>query len=355
MPPLRTVLVAIVLGPLCALAVERPLGFRLQALSRQPTAGELQQIQPGHYVYLHTDDTPGVSSTFNSGFIVTGEGVVVVDALGSDAIAREAREAIGRGRSRRPGSGSARLPDQTYRESVTLHLGGKEIRVLHLGRAHTRGDSIVFVPEDRIAYLSEVFNYDEFPYTRDSYPSDWLRALEAAEALEADVFVPGHGFLPDDRTMTRAGLQGHRQITAGRARGGGAADCGGRDRGRGGGRRRPPAARALPGLLNRDGDGRPPDVRGADDRSRLASRRRGFHGLDESVHVRRRIVVGKVGSVSLVLGGQSAGATNRVRPPGNVHRAVQFFPPTPVMAAAQLLGGVVVEPPGVFREVEHEP
>ena len=95
---------------------------------------------------------------------------------------------------------------------MTLHLGGKEIRILYLGRAHTRGDSIVFVPEDRIAYLSEVFNYDEFPYTRDSFPSDWLRTLEAAEALEADVFVPGHGFLPDDRTMTRAGLQGHRQI-----------------------------------------------------------------------------------------------------------------------------------------------
>ena len=88
----------------------------------------------------------------------------------------------------------------------------KEIRILHLGRAHTRGDSIVFVPEDRIAYLSEVYNFDEFPYTRDSYPGDWLRTLEAAEALEADVFVPGHGFLPDDPRETRAGLQGHRQI-----------------------------------------------------------------------------------------------------------------------------------------------
>ena len=49
---------------------------------------------PGHYVYLHTDDTPGVSSTFNSGIIVTSDGVVVVDALSSDAIARQVREAI---------------------------------------------------------------------------------------------------------------------------------------------------------------------------------------------------------------------------------------------------------------------
>ena len=204
---------------------------------------------------MHTDDTPGVSATFNSGIIVTSEGVVVVDALGSEEIARQVREAIARVtdqpvrflvsstfhgrftggnavyrdafnigheryradllgllRDATPEDRAARVPDQTYRERVTLHLGGKEIRILHLGRTHTRGDSIVFVPEDRIAYLSEVFNFDEFPYTRDSYPGDWLRTLEAAAALEADVFVPGHGFLPDDPRETRAGLQGHRQI-----------------------------------------------------------------------------------------------------------------------------------------------
>lgn len=160
--------------------------------------------------------------------------MVVVDALGSEAIARQARDAIAEvtdqpvrflvsstfhGRFTggnaiyrdafnighehyradllgllRGMSADERLPDQTYRDQVTLHLGGKEIRILHLGRAHTGGDSIVFVPEDRIAYLSEVFNFEEFPYTRDSYPGEWLRILEAAEALDADIFVPGHGF-----------------------------------------------------------------------------------------------------------------------------------------------------------------
>jgi glyoxylase-like metal-dependent hydrolase (beta-lactamase superfamily II) len=95
---------------------------------------------------------------------------------------------------------------------VTLHLGGKEIQVLHLGRAHTRGDSIVFVPGDRIAYLSEVFNFEEFPYTADAYPSDWIRTLDAVEALDADVLVPGHGFLPENPRETRDGLRRHRQL-----------------------------------------------------------------------------------------------------------------------------------------------
>ena len=113
-----------------------------------------------------------------------------------------------------PEQRKASLPDQTYRDRVALHLGGKEIQILYLGRAHTRGDTIVFVPADRMAYLSEVFNYEEFPYLSDGYPSDWMRTLEAAEALEADIFVPGHGFLPEDLRQTRQGLRDHRQILA---------------------------------------------------------------------------------------------------------------------------------------------
>jgi glyoxylase-like metal-dependent hydrolase (beta-lactamase superfamily II) len=180
---------------------------------------------------------------------------VVVDALGSAAIAEQVREAIARMtaqpvrflvsstfhgrftggnavyrdavnighenyrtdltrllRDASPAHLHAQLPAMTYREGVTLYLGGKEIQILYLGRAHTRGDSIVFVPEDRIAYLSEVFNFEEFPYLSDSYPSEWVKTLEAVEALEADIFVPGHGFLPEDPRETRDGLRRHRQI-----------------------------------------------------------------------------------------------------------------------------------------------
>jgi len=54
----------------------------------------LREIKPGYYVYLHGDDAPGVSSTFNSGIIVTDDGVVVVDALGSESIALQVRQAI---------------------------------------------------------------------------------------------------------------------------------------------------------------------------------------------------------------------------------------------------------------------
>ncbi len=206
MPVLRMALLILLPWSLAVLAT----GARIDAIAQQAStddrSGGLRQIIPGHYVYLHTDDTPGVSSTFNSGIIVTSDGVVVVDALGSEAIARQVRGAIsgvtaqpvrflvsstfhgrftggnavyrdafnighehyradliGLLRDASPEQQAAQFPDQTYRGRVTIYLGGKEIQILYLGRAHTRGDSIVFVPADRIAYLSEVFNFEEFP------------------------------------------------------------------------------------------------------------------------------------------------------------------------------------------------
>jgi glyoxylase-like metal-dependent hydrolase (beta-lactamase superfamily II) len=76
----------------------------------------------------------------------------------------------------------ARLPNATYRDRLTLFLGGKEIQILHLGRAHTDGDSIIFVPQDRIAYLSEIFFSEEFPNMAGGDGLSWLAVLDKIDA-----------------------------------------------------------------------------------------------------------------------------------------------------------------------------
>lgn len=219
------------------------------AAAQQPAQGILRQIIPGHYVYSTT--------TFNSGVIVTSEGVVVLDALASDAVARTAREAITRATGQpvrvlvssthhnqyskgntayadairighenyrtdllalmqREKIGAdeqqARLPAVTYRDKLTLHFGGKEIQILHVGRAHTRGDSIIFVPQDRIAYLSELLFVNQFLFINDGYGLDWLKALDAVEALETDIVIAGHGPMPADPRATRDDLRRFRQM-----------------------------------------------------------------------------------------------------------------------------------------------
>jgi cyclase len=201
--------------------------------------------------------TTNAGRIFSSGVIVTSEGALVVDALDSDAIARAERGSIlsiikqpvrylvsssfhdpfSKGNTayadvvkvghdnyraglldqmERGGASAeeqrARLPNQTFRDRATFHVGGKEIQVLYFGRAHTRGDSIVFVPQDRIAYLSELFYSEEFPNMAQGYGVSWLRVLDGVEALGADIFVPGHGPIPEDARGTRAGLHRMRQI-----------------------------------------------------------------------------------------------------------------------------------------------
>ena len=215
----------------------------------------LRKLTNDCYVYLHTDNRLGVSSTFNSGVIVTGEGVVVIDALGSEEIARNVREAVLKvtpipvrflisTTPHRPFTGGNaayadtlriaqentradlakllakktteeqknEMPHLTFREETTLYLGGKEIRILFLGRGHTPSDTIVFLPQDRIVYMGETFYCNEFPYISSGYSADWIRTVEAAEKLGADIFVPGHGFLPGDLKETRTELRNHRQV-----------------------------------------------------------------------------------------------------------------------------------------------
>ncbi|MEE8131349.1 MAG: hypothetical protein V3T48_13730 [Vicinamibacterales bacterium] len=94
MSVLRTALLIVLPWSLSVLATGACVDAIAQRASTGDRSGGLRQIIPDHYVYLHTDDTPGVSSTVNSGIIVTNEGVVVVDALSSEAIARQVREAI---------------------------------------------------------------------------------------------------------------------------------------------------------------------------------------------------------------------------------------------------------------------
>jgi glyoxylase-like metal-dependent hydrolase (beta-lactamase superfamily II) len=249
MPTLALGILLLLLGCVSAFSQQQPASVAGQAAVERNPTGSLRQIIPGHYVYS--------SGTLNTGIIVTSEGVVVLDALNPEAVARAQREAIA-GTIRQPvrmlvsstfhnnySKGNvayadvlkighenyrtdllelmqrdkvsaeeqkARLPNQTFRDRMTLYLGGKEIQILYVGRAHTRGDSIIFVPQDHIAYLSELYFADQFLFITDGYGLDWLRALDAVEALGADIFVPGHGPIPADPRETRQGLRRFRQM-----------------------------------------------------------------------------------------------------------------------------------------------
>jgi glyoxylase-like metal-dependent hydrolase (beta-lactamase superfamily II) len=87
-------------------------------------------------------------------------------------------------------------PAETIAEPKrVLMMGGTEIDLLFLGRAHTGGDLEVYLPREKILFMSEVFSNRVFPSMANGYPSEWLETLKRAEQLNAAWYVPAHGFV----------------------------------------------------------------------------------------------------------------------------------------------------------------
>ena len=82
-------------------------------------------------------------------------------------------------------------------DSETVAVGGIEVRALSLGRAHTGGDLVVYLPAQKILFMSEVYLNRVFPAMRSAYPTEWVGVIDKALALDVTRFVPGHGFIED--------------------------------------------------------------------------------------------------------------------------------------------------------------
>ena len=76
-----------------------------------------------------------------------------------------------------------------------IDLGNMEVQVLFLGRAHTGGDLMVYLPKQKILFMSEAYLNRVFPAMRSGYPSEWVKMIDRALAMDVDTYVPGHGFV----------------------------------------------------------------------------------------------------------------------------------------------------------------
>jgi len=93
-------------------------------------------------------------------------------------------------------------PDVVYSDRAELDLGGVVAALVHFGPAHTRGDQIVFLPEQRVLWTGDLVEERFFAIMPDDDTDAlrWIAQLEALEALHPAVVVPGHGAL-GDRTL----------------------------------------------------------------------------------------------------------------------------------------------------------
>ena len=186
----------------------------------------IQKLAPDVYSYEQLRSAGTEKFTTVSLFVVTTAGVLVADGQGSVAeterlVAEVAKitpqpithVVIGSDHGDHT-AGNRAFPDgATYyvhptsqailripgaelvTDRTTIRLGGTEIQIHFLGRAHTGGDLSVYLPNGRILFMSEAYLHRIFPAMRSAYPSEWVKTIEKAQAMDVDMFVPGHGFV----------------------------------------------------------------------------------------------------------------------------------------------------------------
>ncbi len=72
-------------------------------------------------------------------------------------------------------------------------------QALFLGRAHTGGDLMVYLPKQKILFMSEAYLNRVFPAMRSAYPTEWVSVIDKALAMDVDRYVPGHGFIEEPK------------------------------------------------------------------------------------------------------------------------------------------------------------
>ena len=193
----------------------------------------VQKLAEGVYSYEQLRSSGAEQFTTVSLFVVTADSVVVADGQGSVAETRRMVDEIAKITPRpithvviasdhgdHTAGNSAFPPGVTYlihptskavmdadgwkaappahllvNDRTILKLGGREMHILFLGRAHTGGDLSVYLPAERILFMSEAYLNRIFPAMRSAFPSEWVKTIEKAQGMKVDRYVPGHGFV----------------------------------------------------------------------------------------------------------------------------------------------------------------
>jgi glyoxylase-like metal-dependent hydrolase (beta-lactamase superfamily II) len=200
------------------------------------------KVMENVYTYedFHAGDEPFTTTNM---FVVTNDGVILADAQGNPEMTKKEVEAIRKitpkpikyviicsdhgdhtaGNNELPAGvtyiihpnskaildrqavnakgGTWKLPAnaELVPDKKTYTLGGEEFQVLFLGRAHTGGDLAIYLPKEKVLFLSEIFLNRVFPAMRSAYPSEWLKALDNAWKMDVNLYIAGHGFTENAR------------------------------------------------------------------------------------------------------------------------------------------------------------
>jgi glyoxylase-like metal-dependent hydrolase (beta-lactamase superfamily II) len=97
-------------------------------------------------------------------------------------------------------------PNVVFHQRMTLWLGGREVQIVHAGRGHTAGDTIAWLPKEKVLFSGDLVEYGATPYCGDAHFADWPGTLDRLAAFGPQALVPGRGEALTTPEQVRQGI-----------------------------------------------------------------------------------------------------------------------------------------------------
>ena len=105
-------------------------------------------------------------------------------------------------------------PDVVFHKRMTLMMGKREVQIIHVGRSHSAGDTVVWLPKEKVLFAGDTVEFGATPYCGDAHFGDWPGTLAAVKALGAERMVPGRGRSLMSRAEVEEAITGTAAFTA---------------------------------------------------------------------------------------------------------------------------------------------
>jgi glyoxylase-like metal-dependent hydrolase (beta-lactamase superfamily II) len=105
-------------------------------------------------------------------------------------------------------------PTLAFHGRMSLWLGEREAQIIHIGRAHTMGDTVVWLPKEKVLFAGDTVEFGAAPYCGDAHFTDWPETLRRLRELGAEKMVPGRGRALLTKDEVEEGLAGTEAFTS---------------------------------------------------------------------------------------------------------------------------------------------
>jgi glyoxylase-like metal-dependent hydrolase (beta-lactamase superfamily II) len=105
-------------------------------------------------------------------------------------------------------------PTLTFQNRMTINMGKRRVELMHLGRAHTAGDIVAWIPDAQVMFTGDIVEYHSACYCGDGHFADWGTTLDAIAAYRPEAIAPGRGDALVGETMVNKAIENTRDFIA---------------------------------------------------------------------------------------------------------------------------------------------